>query len=87
MEQITLAAISERLSAMEATLNYLADRKEKEGDVDREFNQSQAAVYLGTSPQTVMRLRLRGELHPRLVGERWKFLQKDLDKYIKRNSL
>jgi len=82
-QELTISLLTE----INDKLGMLLRKGEEDESNNVEMNQSQAAAYLHTSNQTVMRLRQRGELKYRVVGESYRFSKKDLDRYIQRNSL
>ena len=54
---------------------------------NRVMNESQAARYLGTSPQSVRRRREAGKLSARKEGRHWMYKEKELAQYKAKNTL
>ena len=82
------AMILDQLARMERMLAELSAKVD--GRLAEEtvwMKQTTAAEFLGTSSQTMMRLRRRGDLHPRKVGGMWKYSSSELERYKKSNQL
>lgn len=54
---------------------------------NRVMNESQAARYLGTSPQSVRGRREAGKLSARKEGRHWMYKEKELAQYKAKNTL
>ncbi len=46
----------------------------------------QAAEQLGVHPRTLMRIMERDEIRGFQIGNRWKFMQSELDAYLQRQQ-
>lgn len=50
------------------------------------FNRKEAAVYLGISIPTLMRLLKSGEIPSRRIGQRWLIPKAGLDNWLKKGT-
>lgn len=55
-------------------------------DKDTILTLVQAAEQLGVSTRTLMRFMDKGEIKGFMIGNRWKFLQSEVDAYVKRQQ-
>jgi len=72
------------VSEVEALRRKVASYEESISPV---VNQTKAAAFLGTTSQSVIRLRQSGQLKATRVGGRWNYKMTDLERYRKSHTV
>lgn len=85
-----LQRICDKLDAIPSVSEVEALRKKVssyEESISPVVNQSRAAAFLGTTSQSLIRLRLSGQIKATRVGGRWNYKMTDLERYRKQHTV
>jgi predicted DNA-binding transcriptional regulator AlpA len=83
-----LASDAEDIQALVALVDALSEQAKsgREFVIDEEMTANEAAVVLGMSRPSIMRLVAKGELHPRMVHSRHKFARVEIDALARKQT-